>query len=114
MTRNSLQHVTNGDELAVHCWENEGGSLLGGAHLQCNQQRSATNAIDHAPKVDAPPKLPLADRRAQLRRSRPAHWTWPRDYLSDSQRFARRWLPRLRRKRKSRHALERTPLGLMG
>jgi hypothetical protein len=114
MTKNSLQHVNNCDELALLCWENEGGSLLGGAHLRCNENSSASAAGDNGRKLDVPPVGRLADRRAMPRRSTPENWIWTRGHSSNSHRFARRWLPRVLEKRRSRHVLERTPLGLLG
>jgi hypothetical protein len=70
--------------------------------------------LDHGRNLDVSPKKHLTDHRLGLRRSRPAHWPWTRGYYQHSHRFGRRWLPRVREKRRSRHALERTPLGLFG
>lgn len=119
MIENRLHDVINSEEMALHCWENEGGSLREGSHLRCNQHASATKAMNHGSQEHYPPKdvsfeCQTANRPFAPRRSKPAHWRLTASNRSGSHRYAQRWLPRLREKRKSRHALERTPLGLLG
>jgi len=115
MSKIGWQYISkSNEEFALHCWENEGGSLRGGAQLQCNEHPSATAASHDRQKVDGPSPCHAANRGASLRRSKPAHWRLTRESPADSHRFAQRWLPRVRATRRSRHALERTPLGLLG
>lgn len=114
MKTNGLHHILHVDELDLHRWENEGGSLLGGAHHCRDEREHAVEPAEHRRASGLASASRLVDHGGNPRRTATAHW-WPTaGRHRDKHRLTCRWSPHKRRLRRPRRALEKTPLGSFG